>query len=104
MTPIAIKSFGIDTESGLEKQLQVWSVFCDAENEQITIIYKIILLSPTGTVFSVINRGGYLRNGTKFQTLGLSEIGVGITALIEGDLENITSYDTIANDLRQITE
>jgi len=102
-TPIASKSFGIDVESGLEKQLLVWGQFSDAKNEKITIYFDIVLVSPTGTVFSIIKSGNYTRSGTKFQTLRASQLGQGITALITTDLDMIQDFETLDQDLMQIT-
>lgn len=102
-TPIAIKSFGLDQESGLEKQLQVRGQFSDAKNECIIIYYDIVLLSPTNMVFSTIKTGFYTRTGIKFNQLRESPVGQQITSLIGNDLDMILSYDTIDNDLKQTT-
>jgi len=102
-TPIAIKSFGEDIESGLEKQLRVWGLFCDAKNECITVHYEIVLLSPTGLTFSTIKNGSYIRIGSKFTTLRLSQLGEGIESLIASDLLMINTYETIDFDLKQTT-
>ena len=103
MTPIAIKSFGLDQVTGLEKQLQVISVFCDARNEIVTVFFDIVLLAPTGVVASVLASRDYTRTGIKFKTLRESQIGVGITGLITADLDMINSFNTLESDLAQTT-
>lgn len=101
MTPIAEKDFGIDAETGLQKKLQVWSIFCDADKEIIVIQFKIILLSPTGITVSILRNGSYTRTGSKFNQLRESQLGQGIEGLISSDLEMIDSFKTLDSDLKQ---
>lgn len=103
MNPIAVKSFGIDAESGLEKEIQVVSLNIDTMTELINISYNVILKSPTGNVFSVVKSNYYNRSGVKFEGLRESQIGILITGLIEGDLAMINGPETIEQDLRQTT-
>lgn len=103
-TPIAIKSFGTDLESGLEKQIRIWGLFCDAKNESITVYYETVLISPTGYLFSTIKNGSYVRTRAKFTTLRESQLGQGIESIIASDLLMINSYETIDEDLKQTTQ
>lgn len=101
MTPIAEKDFGIDSDTGLQKKLQVWAFYCDAETELITVVFKVVLISPTGKTVSVVRSGSYSRSGVKFNELRTSQIGQGIEYKISGDIDMITSYDKIDEDLKQ---
>lgn len=61
MTPISIKSLGIDQESGLEQQISVTQLTIDAEAEMVVIIYRIELLSPNRTIVRRSNPLSYTR-------------------------------------------
>lgn len=101
MTPIAEKDFGTDQESGLNKKLQVLTLFIDAEQELISIGFRIVLFGPTGIVVSILRRGSYVRTGSKFQDLRNSQLGAGITGLIAQDLAGINSFESLDEDLKQ---
>jgi hypothetical protein len=100
--PVALHDFGIDSITGLRKQLLVKSLFLDAEHSNISVNYDIILLSPNGIILK-LSSGNYIRdNGTSahhFDTLRASSLGIGISASILEDLNNIKSIKTYINDL-----
>lgn len=102
-TPIAKKTFGTDEQYGLTKELHVWGQFNDAKNERIVVYYDIVLLSPTGLISKIVSSGQYTRSGQKFQALRDSQLGQGITALIETDMDMIQSYESIFEDLKQVS-
>lgn len=106
-TPIAIKDFGIDPEYNLSKKIYIHSLNIDAKREVIMVNYDVVLISSTNKIVSILKPGSYVRlnstnNNNKFDQLRQSEIGIGITELIEGDMNMINSFDTIDFDLKQI--
>lgn len=110
-TPIASKSFGTDQETGLEKRILAHSFHCDAKANRITVICDVVLMSPTGKIVSIVMPVTYRRENIaetptinaslKFDQLRNSQIGQGIIQLIQGDINAITSFNTIADDLKQ---
>lgn len=103
-TPIAIKDFGIDTDSGLNKQLIVYGMNINTDMERIELLYKIVLISPTGIQFEQ-SRGSYIRDNStgakNFDALRSSQLGQGITSDIESDLTLIKTFDSFSEDLIQ---
>lgn len=113
-TPIAQKSFGIDTVTGLEKRLYVWQQVNDVKSQKIVVVFDIVLISPTGKVVSTLSTGTFERinipetnthlASPKFDDLRKSPIGQGISGLIAKDLEDIKSFETLHEDLAQKVE
>ena len=104
-TPLASKSFGTDTDTGLEKQLVAHTILISAVDERIDVLYDVVLMSPTGLMVSVVESSRYIRdnsgNNPKYDQLHDSDLGKGIMAIIQNDLNGITSYATINDDLLQ---
>lgn len=108
MKAIATKSLGIDDELGLEKQVSVFTILIDAENEKIDVGYVIEILSPKGIVVSKSTKMYYTRRNNveqrdpegkliteanmKFDTLRVSQIGKAIEEMIASDLDEYPDF------------
>lgn len=110
MTPITTKDLGLDKETGLNKELQVWQLLIDTKSEKITVVYDIVLLSPTGLVVSVLEtktyyrynyKGGIDGGGNKindnlmFDYYRNSDLGKGIISLIEKTIADYPNVEQI---------
>lgn len=104
-TPLASKSFGIDSETGLEKKIITKLVIIDAENERLEILFDCVLVSPLGPIVSVLESSRYIRDNSgsnpKYDQQHDSALGAGIMAMLQVDLDNIQSYSTRNDDLLQ---
>lgn len=110
-TPIAEKSLGTNQEHGLEMRLVVFSIIINAKIPLIEVFYDIVLMSPKGKIVSVLTEGRYHRSNQeeteteeenmKFNALRESSLGKGIQQLIQSDINQIQSFETIADDLKQ---
>ena len=103
-SPIAVRDFGTDSLTQLNKQMWVKAVNIDASMHQITVRYDMVLLSNSQYV-TTFNSGSYVRDNNtaeqNFTLLKESHIGQGITNLINQDLMKIQSEKTIESDLMQ---
>ena len=103
-TPIAIKDFGMDSVSGMNKQLIVYGLNINTDTQTIEVNYKIVLVSPTGLQFEQ-SRYSYIRDNNTpvmhFDTLQASQIGIGIKSVISNDLNLIQSYESLSKDLKE---
>ena len=104
-TPLASKSFGTDTDTGLEKQLVAHTIIISAVDERVDVLYDVLLMSPTGLMVSVVESSRYSRdnsgNNPKYDQLHDSDLGKGVMSIIQNDLNGITSYNSRNNDLLQ---
>lgn len=102
--PIAVKAFGVDSATQLDKQVRIWQLLIDAKAEKITVFYDIVLVS-NNIVVSIIKADTYIRdNSTSFKnftSLRTSTLGQGISYLINQDVGRVQSLETIVNDLIQ---
>lgn len=116
MTILAKKSFGIDDETGLEKEIHIWHISINGKEDTINIGYDIVLLSPKGKVVSVVSTNNYNRYNRpaiiedgievkpanmKFDALKNSPVGQGILQMLSADIANIKSFDTLVQDITQ---
>jgi hypothetical protein len=103
--PIAIHDFGIDQDTGLQKQLWVWQITIDKKSNKIAVIYDIILIAPTGIALMILKTGSYIRDNDTdsqhFATMQAGPLGQGITISITEDLDKIQSFETLEQDLQE---
>lgn len=108
MKAIATLSLGVNDLTGSEEQVSVWSILIDAEEEKISVGYKIEVLSPKGIVVASSQKQFYYRrnnveqrdpNGEliapanmKFDALRESPIGKAIEGLIDSDLKEYPEF------------
>lgn len=108
--PIAVKSLGTDTASGLNQQLVVWQLTIDSKAEKVVVVYNIETLSPNGKVVSVgenktferynkpkvINADSTITPGSyKFTELRNSTVGKMIKGMIEADVKEVNSVSDL---------
>lgn len=102
---VVVKSFGIDTETGLEKKLTFSSLRIDILNEVIEIYLDVNLIYPSGKkqrINTIVYRRFNADGNMKFNELKDSAIGQGIIAVIQNDFNMIQSFGSIEQDLAQI--
>lgn len=103
-TPIATKSFGVDSVSGLNKNLVVYGININTDMQRIEVLYKIVLVSTTGTQFEV-SRASFIRdnstNAGNFNVLRNSSLGQGLSYSVLQDIGKIQSFETLITDLQQ---
>lgn len=114
MTPIAIKDLGDSNEWGLPAKIKIWGLNIDSKKETVTVFYEIVTTTPSGVEDSRVS-GSYTRfnsrvgdqvtpttkvtrDNLKFDILKASQIGQGIIALLQNDLQ---SFDGNPESLRQ---
>lgn len=83
---IAKYSLGVDTLTGLNKEIQATSFYVDAKKRQITVEWEIVLVTTTGAVMNLVERGFYVRSGLSYDGLQASGIGQGIIGLLTSTL------------------
>ena len=109
MTLFGTADLGIDAETGLEKQLQIWGIDINGKTEEVIVSYDVVLLSPTGVTVKVIESNNYRRydkqavidaNGIelsaanlKFTYLKNSAVGQGILYMISLDVANYPNLE-----------
>ncbi|HRH52620.1 MAG TPA: hypothetical protein PLN38_04840 [Chitinophagales bacterium] len=105
MAAIATKDLGINPSTGLANRISITALTIDSRNELITVIYSIETISPTGVVVSSIDNNTFVRRNEegneKYNNLESSAVGQMIKAMLNADLSNITSLETINEDLKQ---
>lgn len=105
-TPIATKSLGVDSITGLDKQVQVWQLTIDAKAEKIVVVYDVVLLY-NGKVVSVLSTDMYTRENrpahtdmagntidadNRFSQYRSSQLGQAIEAMIQ---QTINAYPNV---------
>lgn len=99
---IAIKNLEIDSDNGLQKQIQVFGIDINAKEKTITVKYDVCLISPSGKVVSILETSSYKRLDkaadkdpagagdipalTQYSDLANSKLGETIKSMIEMDL------------------
>lgn len=102
MTLFGTLPLGIDVETGLQKEVQVWQINIDGKTETITVVYDIVLLSPVGQPLLILETNSFLRynrqavldaennvikeENLRFKMLKESPLGQGILGMITADL------------------
>jgi hypothetical protein len=102
---VIIKSFGIDNETGLEKQATFSSLRIDVLNEVIEVYIDINLVYPSGKkqrIKTIVYRRFNAEGNMKFNAFKESAIGQGIISIIQNDFNAIQSFKTIEQDLAQV--
>lgn len=98
---IAVKILGTDSRTGLTRKIEVVSIEIQSKIKTISVTFEVNLYS--GNEFVVTERtGNYTRTDVKFDTLETSSVGQGIKAMIGLDLDLISSYETIDENLKQL--
>lgn len=97
---IAFKKLENDIRTGLIRKVEIMSIDINAKDKVITVYYEVNLYSSNEFV-STEKRGNYRRFGIKFDNLESSIIGQGIKGMLGLDLDLITNFDTIDEDLKQ---
>lgn len=103
MTLFGTINLGIDEATALKKELQVWQINIDGKTEIVTVVYDIVLLSPTNKTVQILetnqftrfDRQAILEEGTnnvlkeenlRWTYLKNSPLGQGILGMIGADL------------------
>ena len=97
---IAEKILGTDSRTGLTRKVEVISIEIQSKIKTISVTFEVNLYS--GNEFVVTERTGiYMRTGVKFDALEESTVGQGIKSMIGIDLNLITTFETIDENLKQ---
>jgi hypothetical protein len=87
----AKKVLGVDDKTGLSIELRATDIFIEPKKQMITVSVEKCLVSPTGIVMEVVEKTYFTRTNKegnmKFDSLQNSNIGVGITQMLNMDLE-----------------
>lgn len=93
-----IKSFGTDTDSGLEKRIKLKRLIYDEEKQFFQVNYEIILVTATNYE-TVIDIGQYQKTAAKFAILKAATATSTLMTNIQNDFNNIQAFETINKDL-----
>lgn len=109
MTLFGHIDLGIDDNTGLNKQLQVWQINIDGKSEVVTVVYDIVLLSPTNKVIQTLSTDNFKRfdrlaqldednnvlmeASLKWTYLKESPLGKGILGMIALDLSKYPDFE-----------
>lgn len=74
---------------GLDIRVDITKVNIDLLERCITVSYNVNYVTKSGTFVGLKTNGSFSRSGDQFDKLVASDIGKGITALLENDLTNI---------------
>ena len=95
--PIATKSLGTDSASGLQKEVRAWQLTIDTKSEIVVVVYDIVLLSPKGKIVSILETNTYRRTNVpardsipadmRFNTLRNSSLGKSIEDMIKKTID-----------------
>jgi len=118
MTILQLRDFGVNPEIQLNQRVIVTKVYIDGDNETVSVYIKVQTLSPNGVVVGEGEEKKYVRynrpektnpsgeviapSNNKFNQLFESEAGVIIRNILDSDLSEINSIDTIEKDLEQL--
>ena len=97
---IAQKTLGNDTRTGLVRKVEVISIEIQSKIKTISVTYEVNLYSNDEFVVTE-KTSNYTRKDAKFDNLESSMVGQGIKAMIGLDLDLITNFETIDEDLKQ---
>lgn len=97
---IANKTLGTDSRTGLTRKIEVVAIEIQSKIKTVSVTFEVNLYS--GNEFVATERtGNYTRTNVKFDALESSTVGQGIKGMIGIDLNLITSFETIDEDLKQ---
>jgi hypothetical protein len=97
---IAQKTLGNDTRTGLVRKVEVIAIEIQSKIKTISVTYEVNLYSNDEFVVTE-KTSNYIRKDVKFDNLESSMVGKGIKAMIGLDLDLITNFETIDEDLKQ---
>jgi hypothetical protein len=97
---IAQKTLGNDTRTGLVRKVEVIAIEIQSKIKTISVTYEVNLYSNDEFVVTE-KTSNYIRKDVKFDNLESSMVGQGIKAMIGLDLDLITNFETIDEDLKQ---
>jgi hypothetical protein len=97
---IAQKTLGNDTRTGLVRKVEVVAIEIQSKIKTISVTYEVNLYSNDEFVVTE-KTSNYIRKDVKFDNLESSMVGQGIKAMIGLDLDLITNFETIDEDLKQ---
>lgn len=97
---IAQKTLGNDTRTGLVRKVEVVAIEIQSKIKTISVTYEVNLYSNDEFVVTE-KTSNYIRKDVKFDNLEESMVGQGIKAMIGLDLDLITNFETIDEDLKQ---
>lgn len=88
----AKKNLGFDELTGLSVELRATDILIEPKKNLITVTVEKCLVSPTGIVMEVVETMYFTRTNKdgnmKFDALQNSPLGVGISQMLNLDLEN----------------
>lgn len=93
-----VKSFGTDTDSGLEKRIKLKRLIYDEEKQFFQVNYEIILVTATNYE-TIIGLGEYHKTPAKFATLKAAAATATLMTSIQNDFNSIQNFDTLNTDL-----
>jgi hypothetical protein len=97
---ITQKTLGNDTRTGLVRKVEVIAIEIQSKIKTISVTYEVNLYSNDEFVVTE-KTSNYIRKDVKFDNLESSKVGQGIKAMIGLDLDLITNFETIDEDLKQ---
>ena len=97
---IAQKTLGIDSRTGLVRKVEVIAIEIQSKIKTISVTFEVNLYSNDEFVVTE-KTSNYTRKDVKFDNLEASTVGQGIKAMIGLDLDLITNFETIDEDLKQ---
>lgn len=113
--PIAVKSLGTDSLTGLAQRISIWQLTIDSKAEKVVVVYDIETLSPNGKVVATspvktyerTNKPAVMNADTvttpanlKFNELRASQVGQMISGMIAADLVPVITV----NDLGKLEQ
>lgn len=85
------KILRIDSDWALNAELQITALNIDAVTKTITIYYQVAIVSPNGSIVTVLETGTATRTNLecnpKWDQLEASPIGQGIKQMLQPDLD-----------------
>jgi hypothetical protein len=97
---IAEKTLGTDLRTGLTRKIEVVAIEIQSKIKTISVTFEVNLYSNDEFVVTE-KTGNYTRTDVKFDALEESIVGQGIKAMIGLDLDLITTFETIDENLKQ---
>lgn len=86
---IITAEIGTDQETGLPIHKQISSFLVDGEKKEITITYKKVVISPSGYIVKELHNGSFVRDQVRYNQLDASDVGIGVKALLQIDLDEL---------------
>lgn len=106
-SPYAMHDFGIDSITGLDKQIKIIDFDCNAISRRIVVTYEVVLKTRNDSsgVFLQCYTDRYIIDDStpslNYTNYWNSAIGIAIRADFASDLNRINSYTTFRDSLQQ---